>query len=364
MILALLLTACQTNDIVPKSQGVVQGEGLAYRWDRELWIADVNGQNARRLTANLADAGCAAYAPAPNGRSIAFRDRDSRLWVAPLPAGEARRLSTVAVEDFAWYPSSKGLAYSSGSELYLETVTRSARPDQYSLQGRVIRRPTWSPDNSRIAFYMLRERNQADLALLPSSASSTKDVLILDSFTMRSGTCPPEILWAPDSKKLVAGDGTNQSAYFLAGGSPLPLGTGPAPAAWSSDSRFLAYLDARGGLLLRDVPGGDVRTLVREGVGRYAWSRNGNSLAFTLRSAGVDQLALFQTGREGYTILLENAVALDLAPAWSYDGATIFFGYRPNAGPPALASIAREGGAVRQLLSRVKSFRLFERRSE
>lgn len=360
----LLLAACQTTDVVPKSEGKVQGQGIVYRWESELWVADVSGQNPRRLTADLTAAECAAYAPAPNGRAIAYRNGDNQLWTAQVLSGETRELSTGAVEDFAWYPNSHGLAYSSGSSLYLQTISGSGEPERYSLQGRSLRRPTWSPDNSRIAFYLLRDGNQADLAVLPFPTTRLSDLRVLDSFQMRPGTCLPEIRWAPDSKKLVAGDGDRQFVYFLAGGSPLPLGNGTPAAAWSPDSRRLVYLDAKDRLLLRDVLSGEVRAAGSGTLGRYAWAPKGSLLAYTVVDEGANQLALLNVATNQRWTLVESGVALDLRPAWSSDSQTIFFGYRPTNAPAGIASINRAGGAVQQLLPRATDFRLFERRSE
>lgn len=363
LIAVLFLAACQTSEIVPKSPGTVLGHGIVYRWENELWVADVTGQNTRRVTSDLIAAECAAYAPAPTGRAIAYRDNDSRLWIAQIPSGETSQLSTISVEDFAWYPSSRGLAYSSGSELYLQTISTPEKPERYSLQGRSVRRPTWSPDNSRIAFYLLREGNQADLAVLPFPSTRLSDLRILDSFQMRPGACLPAIRWAPDGKKLVAGDGRHQFVYFLAGGSPLPLGTGSPAAAWSDDSRLLIYLDAKDNLLLRDVLSGDVRPVGNDPVGRYAWAPNGSVFAYTVHTDEGDQLALFDAASNRRTSLVGSGVALDLAPAWTSDGQTIFFGYRPTSAPAGIASVNRGGGAVQQLLPRASDFRLFERRS-
>ncbi|HBY98735.1 MAG: hypothetical protein M5U01_11960 [Ardenticatenaceae bacterium] len=364
LILVLFLAACQTTEIVTKSEGTIQGQGIAYRWEDELWVADITGQNARRVTADLTAAECAAYAPAPNGRAIAYRDSGNRLWIAQIPAGETRQLSPVVVEDFAWYPSSRGLAYSSGSDLYLQTANSADRPERYSLQGRSVRRPTWSPDNSRIAFYLLRDGNQADLAVLPFPATRLSDLQLLDSFQMRPGACLPEIRWAPDGKKLVAGDGLHQFVYFLAGGSPLPLGGGSPPAAWSTDSRRLAYLDSNRRLLLRDVLSGDVRAAGNGSVGRYAWAPNGALIAYTVRADGGDQLVLFDIATSQRVTLVGSGVALDLVPAWSSTGQMIFFGYRPTAAPAGIGSVNRAGGAVQQLLPRASDFRLFDRRSD
>lgn len=364
IVLILFLAACQNSEIVPKNQGVVQGQGIAYRWGNELWVADISGRDARRLASDLTDAFCADYAPSPNGRSLAYRDARKQLWVVGLTNDGATKLSNVPVDDFTWYPSSRGLTYTSGSTLYLQSIATSGAAESFNLQGRSVRRPTWSPDNSHIAFYLFHDGNLVDLAVLPFPASGLGDLRILDSFQMRPGTCPPEIRWSPDSKKLVAGDGSSQFVYFLVGGSPLPLGGATPAAAWSLDSRYLTYLDAKNRLLLRDLLNGDTQILVSAPTGSYVWDPSSNALVYTVRNDGADQLVLFELETKTRTVLVQSGVALELTPAWSRDGKTIFFGYRPTSAPAGITSLSRSGGAVQSLLPRASDFTLFERRSE
>jgi tricorn protease len=360
LVLLLVLAGCQASDFVG-GDNLPMGQGLVYFWDRELWTADVNGQEPRRITADLTTTGCPAVQVAPNGRSVAYRDRANLLWLAPLRTGEARQLTTVPVDDITWFPNSNGLAYSSGNELFIQFLTRTEKPQRYNLQDRRIRRTTWSPDTRTIAFYVLSGSNQADLAVVPFPAMTMADLRVLDRFKMEPGTCPPAIRWAPDSTRLVAGDGKQQFAYFLAGGSPIPLGVVEPAAAWTTDSRRLVYVDSKDHLVMRDLASGALRPLASGDTDNYRWSPDGNQLAFTLTDTEGSKLMLFDQTTQQRTTLVADAVISTIPPQWSANGQSLYFGLRGNKGQSSLARIAIAGGPPTPIVSRATGFRLLER---
>lgn len=355
-----LSVACQATDFVGGGDPLPQGQGVIYQVERELWVADVTGEKGRRLSTDLSAGGCASYLVAPNGRSVAYRDRAGALWVAPLP-GEPRQIAE-SVEDMTWFPNSKGVAYSSGSDLYLHFLNRNEKPQRFSLQGQRLRRPTWSPDTRTVAFYILNEGNRADLAVVPFPASSLKEMRILDSFTMEPGGCPPPIRWAPDSTRLVAGDGKRQFAYFLSGGSPIPLGAAEPPAAWTVDSRRIVYVDGKGRLALRELMSGEIRPLANGGASAYRWSPDGSKLAFIITDADSTKLMLFDQTTQRRHLLVDEQVVGAIVPQWSADSSTIYFGMRGGpGGMVGVGRVAAVGGPVTPVVVRASSFRLLER---
>ncbi|HEX6052606.1 MAG TPA: DPP IV N-terminal domain-containing protein [Gemmatimonadaceae bacterium] len=139
------------------------GRFIAFDSDREggraVYIADVNGENVRRVTGE----GFAAVPSwSPDGRRLAFvraepdRPRVWNLWLLDLESGETTRLTSHSVGQSwgaAWFPDGKRLAYSHESRLIvrsLETGSQSVYPSPR--KGRLIRTPAVSPDGRRIMF--------------------------------------------------------------------------------------------------------------------------------------------------------------------------------------------------------------------
>ncbi len=110
--------------------------------------------------------------PAPNGRWIAWSDKDLKLWIYNFTNRETRLLATSPRGDFgdlAWSPDSRWLAYVKAAEnlygqiwLYdtisgSQTALTSDRVDSHE--------PAWSPDGKWI--YFLSDRNLESLVSSP-----------------------------------------------------------------------------------------------------------------------------------------------------------------------------------------------------
>src|ERR1017187_8928626 len=101
---------------------------IAFSYHEEIWVADPNGSNARRLTAHLAN----DFGPrfSPDGQWIAFtsnRTGNNDVFVVPASGGEPRQLTYYSGDDQAlyWMPDGKSILISSnrgpnsfGSPLY------------------------------------------------------------------------------------------------------------------------------------------------------------------------------------------------------------------------------------------------------
>jgi tricorn protease len=101
---------------------------IAFSYHEDIWTADADGSNARRLTANIANDLAPRFSP--DGRWIAFtsnRAGNNDVYVIPSEGGEARQLTYFSGDDQAlyWIPDGKSILVSSsrgpgafGSPLY------------------------------------------------------------------------------------------------------------------------------------------------------------------------------------------------------------------------------------------------------
>ncbi|HEX9894913.1 MAG TPA: amidohydrolase family protein [Gemmatimonadales bacterium] len=92
--------------------------------------------------------------PSPDGRRVAFTALD-RLYVADLPNGTPRRLTTDDVGEYypTWSPDGTAIAYvtwtDNGGHLMRVSATGGA-PTRLSAEAAYLQRPVWSPDGRRI----------------------------------------------------------------------------------------------------------------------------------------------------------------------------------------------------------------------
>ena len=102
---------------------------IAFSYHEDIWVANPDGTNARRLTANLGNDVGPRFSP--DGKWIAFtssRTGNNDVFVIPAAGGEARQLTYFSGDDqvLYWMPDGKGILVSSsrgpgafGSPLYV-----------------------------------------------------------------------------------------------------------------------------------------------------------------------------------------------------------------------------------------------------
>lgn len=103
-ILAAMLCACMTTlsvdirDTKLLAQPAISKTNIAFTYAGDIWVADLNGANVRRLTTDIGVESNPAFSP--DGRHVAFSgqyDRNTDVYVVPVEGGVPKRLT--------WHPS-------------------------------------------------------------------------------------------------------------------------------------------------------------------------------------------------------------------------------------------------------------------
>jgi len=108
---------------------------LAFCYHGDIWLADADGSNPRRLTAHIAEDRFPRFSP--DGQHIAFNsDRmgNTDIWLVPIEGGEPEQLTHHSTGDtlLYWTPDGDGIVFSSsrgtdpwGSPLYIAPLDGS-----------------------------------------------------------------------------------------------------------------------------------------------------------------------------------------------------------------------------------------------
>jgi len=108
---------------------------IAFSYHGDIWVADQNGQNVRRLTAHIAHDTFPRFSP--DGKSVAFNsDRmgNGDVWIVPVDGGVPRQItfSTGSESVLYWTPDGSGLVITAsmgagvwGSPLYIVSASGS-----------------------------------------------------------------------------------------------------------------------------------------------------------------------------------------------------------------------------------------------
>jgi TolB protein len=138
---------------------------------QELYVMDIDGNNARQLTNTSYNAFLPAWSP--DGTLIAFvlgNQQGSSIYVIDAGGGKIKPLidrADINVTMPTWSPDGKRLGYvvwdvnTYLSELYVSNADGS-QPRQLTHEGASISEPIWSPDSAWLAFSLRRKEQPGE----------------------------------------------------------------------------------------------------------------------------------------------------------------------------------------------------------
>lgn len=242
---------------------------------KEIYLADYDGNNARRLTSDRSISVAPSLGPGP--RHLAYTGYQSGyadVYLIDLASGARQRV-------IASPGTNSGAAISPEGNRLALTMSKDGNPELYvtPLRGGSGRRltrtrgvessPTWSPDGREI-IYSSDDSGSPQIYRISAGGGSPRRL------NTGFGYCT-EPSWSPDGRQVAftvrSGGGFSIAVMDVNGGGARVVASGQTPV-WAPNSRHLVY-SAGSTLNLLDVQTGRTTTIV-SGLGQVsepAWSR-------------------------------------------------------------------------------------------
>lgn len=233
-------------------------------WVTEVWEADYDGANARKITRHAGLCVTPTYVPAPPGERcrnllyVCYQVGQPKIYAASADSGEAKRLTYMRGNQLMPVISPKNnlIAFISditgNPDLFVQEFSIEegliGKPRQIFCAPQAAQgTPTFSPDGKQLAFVSNKDGTPRIYILaIPRAGASIKEIKPqLISKQNRNNTCPA---WSPDGTKIAYSatvSGTRQiCVYDFATGKETQLTDGyghKENPAWAPDSLHLMF---------------------------------------------------------------------------------------------------------------------------
>jgi Tol biopolymer transport system component len=328
---------------------------IAYLDGDDLNLMEADGSHSTLLARHLQPTGCAPYYVSPNGHQVAYQQAEGGLLVNSTEGGQPVVLTDKRVGSVSWFPDSSGVVYTLNDDVYAQWLDTSQPPQALAVGGRRYLFPTWSSDGKYIAFLeTTAESDIFNVILIQSDGTGWRTLGTTAPQSSERRLCPDVIAWSPDSTRFLVDLGEPAFVFYVAGGSPVQVGTGVMPIhhAWSSDGRRLTYQDKGGTLWMVKADASDPKQLTDFPVKQAVWSPQNGQIAYIAQHGDTFALEIADTA----TGKIHSATGADSyvesSPRWTPDGAFLVFVRRTVQGQAAgIWRVPADGSAPPRRLS-------------
>jgi dipeptidyl aminopeptidase/acylaminoacyl peptidase len=252
----------------------------------------------------------------PDGRRVAWSERDGDLVLGNADGSQQVRLHGAAAEGLSFAPDSRGLVWVADTgkgqrQLYVREGI--APPRQLTNVKGSVAEPRWSPDGKSIAFLLIENAKRAAGPLVAMSRAvgvieehiDEQRVAVIDLATKQQRVVTPADMyvyhfdWSPDSRRLaaIAAPGSGDNNYWIATLNVVDVAAATmrsimkpelqiAHPRWSPDGRQIAFIEGimsdegstGGDLYAVDADGSNRRNLtadLRASVTSFEWTAPG-----------------------------------------------------------------------------------------
>lgn len=203
--LATLSTGAMADSTLMLQQPDISAKNIAFVYAGDIWVADRDGKNARRLTSHPAREVRPQFSP--DGKEIAFTanfDGNVDVYVVATSGGQPKRLTWHPGADLVegWSADGKSVVFTSPREInhnragqIFHVATNGGHPERV-MDARAMD-PAWSGDGKKIAYRPFRKAHEG--------ASGWRQ--------HRGGSTPPVWIYTPSTKETVMIPHDNSSDF-------------------------------------------------------------------------------------------------------------------------------------------------------